>query len=83
MGCWDFRKAFPDLNFWGAADLIAEGDYILIVGVDLSASAARIALMRDGLLRMSLEDFQAAPEPLSNGGFFTPSDVRTANTMLC
>ena len=20
----DFRKAFPDLNFWGAADLIAE-----------------------------------------------------------
>jgi predicted ester cyclase len=26
----DFRKAFPDLNFWGAADLIAEGD--LVVG---------------------------------------------------
>src|ERR1700688_2775628 len=25
-----FRKAFPDLNFWGAADLIAEGD--LVVG---------------------------------------------------
>src|ERR1700732_1580558 len=23
-----FRKAFPDLNFWGAADLIAEGDYV-------------------------------------------------------
>lgn len=22
----DFRKAFPDLNFWGAGDLIAEGD---------------------------------------------------------
>src|ERR1700692_4781443 len=22
----DFRKAFPDLNFWGAADLIAEDD---------------------------------------------------------
>ena len=22
-----FREAFPDLNFWGAADLIAEGDY--------------------------------------------------------
>jgi predicted ester cyclase len=22
----DFRAAFPDLNFWGAADLIAEGD---------------------------------------------------------
>jgi len=21
----DFRKAFPDLNFWGVADLIAEG----------------------------------------------------------
>ena len=21
----DFRKAFPDLNFWGTADLIAEG----------------------------------------------------------
>src|SRR4029077_1774953 len=22
----DFRAAFPDLNFWGTADLIAEGD---------------------------------------------------------
>ena len=26
----DFRSAFPDLNFWGTADLIAEGD--LVVG---------------------------------------------------
>jgi predicted ester cyclase len=26
----DFRKAFPDLHFWGTADLIAEGD--LVVG---------------------------------------------------
>ena len=25
----DFRSAFPDLNFWGAADLIAEGDYVV------------------------------------------------------
>src|SRR6266403_767378 len=25
----DFRNAFPDLNFWGSADLIAEGDYIV------------------------------------------------------
>ncbi|MDE2419689.1 MAG: ester cyclase [Gammaproteobacteria bacterium] len=25
----DFRKAFPDLKFWGAADLIAEGDYVV------------------------------------------------------
>jgi predicted ester cyclase len=25
----DFRKAFPDLHFWGAADLIAEGDYVV------------------------------------------------------
>ena len=24
----DFRRAFPDLNFWGTADLIAEGDYV-------------------------------------------------------
>ncbi|MFC3324352.1 ester cyclase [Mesorhizobium cantuariense] len=23
----DFRAAFPDLNFWATADLIAEGDY--------------------------------------------------------
>jgi hypothetical protein len=28
----DFREAFPDLNFWGAADLIAEGDYVVGVG---------------------------------------------------
>jgi predicted ester cyclase len=25
----DFRVAFPDLNFWGTADLIAEGDYVV------------------------------------------------------
>lgn len=25
----DFRKAFPDLNFWGTADLVAEGDTIV------------------------------------------------------
>ena len=25
----DFRKAFPDLHFWGTADLIAEGDYVV------------------------------------------------------
>jgi hypothetical protein len=25
----DFRKAFPDLDFWGTADLIAEGDYVV------------------------------------------------------
>ena len=25
----DFREAFPDLNFWGAADLIAEGDCVV------------------------------------------------------
>jgi predicted ester cyclase len=25
----DFRKAFPDLNFWGTVDLIAEGDYVV------------------------------------------------------
>ncbi len=24
-----FRAAFPDLNFWGTADLIAEGDYLV------------------------------------------------------
>lgn len=24
-----FRKAFPDLSFWGAADLIAEGDHVV------------------------------------------------------
>jgi predicted ester cyclase len=25
----DFRSAFPDLNFWGTADLIAEGEYVV------------------------------------------------------
>ena len=25
----DFRQAFPDLNFWGTAELIAEGDYVV------------------------------------------------------
>ncbi|MBV8392834.1 MAG: ester cyclase [Alphaproteobacteria bacterium] len=25
----DFRAAFPDLQFWGTADLIADGDYVV------------------------------------------------------
>jgi predicted ester cyclase len=25
----DFRAAFPDMNFWGTADLIAEGDHVV------------------------------------------------------
>jgi predicted ester cyclase len=25
----DFRTAFPDLRFWGTADLLAEGDYVV------------------------------------------------------
>lgn len=25
----DFRAAFPDLNFWGTADLIADGDFVV------------------------------------------------------
>jgi predicted ester cyclase len=25
----DFRAAFPDLNFWGTADLLAEGEYVV------------------------------------------------------
>ena len=25
----DFRAAFPDLKFWGTADLIAEGDHVV------------------------------------------------------
>ena len=25
----DSARAFPDLNFWGAADFIAEGDYVV------------------------------------------------------
>ena len=25
----NFRAAFPDLNFWGTADLIADGDYVV------------------------------------------------------
>ena len=25
----EFRAAFPDLNFWGVADLIAEGEYVV------------------------------------------------------
>jgi len=25
----DFRKSFPDLNFWGTTDLNAEGDYVV------------------------------------------------------
>ena len=26
---WNVRRAFSDLEFWGTADLIAEGDYVV------------------------------------------------------
>jgi hypothetical protein len=35
----DFRAAFPDLNFWGTADPIAEGNYV--VGQLLDGPAPR------------------------------------------
>ena len=25
----EFRAAFPDLNFWGVGDLVAEGEYVV------------------------------------------------------
>jgi hypothetical protein len=43
---------------------------ILRVSVDLIASTARIALMRDGLLRMSLEDFQGGARAFNKRGIF-------------
>jgi hypothetical protein len=38
----DFRAAFPDLNFSGTADLIAEGDYV--VGQWEGAAPTRVRL---------------------------------------
>ncbi|PRZ41693.1 SnoaL-like polyketide cyclase [Antricoccus suffuscus] len=35
-----FRTAFPDLNFWGTADLIAEGDYVSASGKVAAPTAA-------------------------------------------
>ena len=43
----DFREAFPDLNFWGTADLIAEGDYV--VGLDDGVTA----LQQLGLIKIA------------------------------
>ena len=36
-----FREAFPDLSFAGAADLIAEGDYVSVVGWAVARTRAR------------------------------------------
>jgi hypothetical protein len=43
----DFRAAFPDLNFWGTADLIAEGDYV--VGQWEGAAPTRVLRSRISL----------------------------------
>jgi hypothetical protein len=37
----DFRRAFPDLNFWGHGDLIAEGD--------MSSASGKAAVRTPGL----------------------------------
>ena len=46
----DFRAAFPDLNFWGTADLIAEGDTVVgrwESGLELPSDRIRKILGRD------------------------------------
>jgi predicted ester cyclase len=43
----DFRAAFPDLNFWGTADLIAEGDFVVCQWEGVRAGG-RGATGRDG-----------------------------------
>jgi predicted ester cyclase len=44
----DFRSAFPDLKFWGTADLLAEGDYV--VGQWEGGGAHTGAAFRDFLI---------------------------------
>ena len=44
----DFRAAFPDLNFWGTADLIAEGDYV--VGQWEGGSTTPVPAFKDFLI---------------------------------
>jgi hypothetical protein len=39
----DFRTAFPDLNFWGTADLIAEGEYVVGPGKVAAPIRARLS----------------------------------------
>src|ERR1700748_828253 len=38
-----FREAFPDLNFWGTADLIAEGEYVVVAGRAEARILARLS----------------------------------------
>ena len=58
-----FREAFPDLNFWGTADLIAEGDYVRPLGRRRHAHGTR---------------FQRLPYRLPAGGF-RPEDAVHGN----
>jgi SnoaL-like polyketide cyclase len=44
-----FREAFPDLNFWGTADLIAEGDYVVGRWEVSSAESSSMILGFQGL----------------------------------
>src|SRR4051812_19615055 len=45
-----FREAFPDLNFWGAADLIAEGECRRPLGRRRHAHRAGVQRLPDWIL---------------------------------
>ena len=49
-----FREAFPDLNFWGAADLIAEGDYVVGRWEGGGTQRRRLRSRRHGSARYAL-----------------------------
>src|SRR5258707_5454576 len=65
-----FRRAFPDLSFGGAADLIAEGDHV--VGRWIGGGAPNRSALPDFLLR----GLPAAPRPQSPLYPTTPIPVR-------
>jgi hypothetical protein len=50
----DFRAAFPDLNFSGVADLIAEGEYV--VGREAAHTPARHSAIFSSVLCLPRQD---------------------------
>jgi hypothetical protein len=69
-----FRAAFPDLNFWGTADLIAEGDYVVGQWEGTASSPRRSALTTASPCSVNWASF-LRPDALTVQGMRSPRVV--------
>ena len=79
----DFRAAFPDLNFWGTADLIAEGDYVVGNGkVAARIPARRLTISSSAVCPPTRAGKCTSPAPPSSRSRAAKSSRKSASMMV-